>query len=152
MNSIDIVNVVSRWLHVSTAIVLVGGTVFIRFVLTPNAEQLPLAEHDRLRELVTANWRKFIRGGILLFLLTGFYNYLVVAVPQHHGDKTYHMLMGVKILAAFGVFFLAEALVGRAAVFAGLRQNRKVWLGVLIVMAFAIVAISSLLRVRGVPG
>ena len=119
MNSIDIVNVVSRWLHVSTAIVLVGGTVFIRFVLTPNAEQLPQAEHDRLRELVTANWRKFVRGGILLFLLTGFYNYLVVAVPQHHGDKTYHMLMGVKILAAFGVFFLAEALVGRAAVFAG---------------------------------
>jgi uncharacterized membrane protein len=151
MELIDIVNVVSRWLHVSTAIVLVGGTVFIRFVLTPNAEQLPPAEHDRLRELVTATWRKIVRAGILLFLLTGFYNYLVVALPQHAHDGRYHMLMGIKILAAFGVFFLAEALVGRATAFVGLRQNRKMWLAVLIVLAFAIVAISSLLRVRGVP-
>ncbi len=145
------INVASRWIHVSTAIVLIGGTVFIRYVLTPSAEQLPQTEHDRLRELVTGTWRKFVRGGILLFLLTGFYNYLVVAMPQHVHDKRYHMLMGIKILAAFGVFFLAEALVGRSAAFAPLRQKRKTWLMVLIVVAFAIVAISSLLRVRGVP-
>jgi uncharacterized membrane protein len=151
MELMQIINVASRWLHVSTAIVLVGGTVFIRFVLTPNAEQLPPADHDRLRELVTATWRKVVRAGILLFLLTGFYNYLVVALPQHEHDKRYHMLMGIKILAAFGVFFLAEALVGRAAAFSRLRDNRKMWLLVLIILAFAIVAISSLLRVRGVP-
>jgi uncharacterized membrane protein len=151
MELIDIVNVTSRWLHVSTAIVVLGGTVFLRFVLTPSAERLPQTEHDRLRELITATWRKVVRGGILLFLLTGFYNYLIVAVPNHHGDKLYHMLMGIKILAALGVFFLAEALVGRAAPFAPLRQERKRWLLVLIVLAFAIVAISSLLRVRGVP-
>jgi uncharacterized membrane protein len=151
MELMDIVNVTSRWLHVSTAIVVVGGTVFIRFVLTPSAEQLPQTEHDRLRELVTAKWRKVVRVGIVLFLLTGFYNYLVVALPQHQHDKRYHMLMGIKIVAAFGVFFLAEALLGRSAALASLRQNRKTWLLVLIVLAFAIVAISSFLRVRGVP-
>jgi hypothetical protein len=145
------VNVASRWIHVSTAIVLIGGTVFMRYVLTPSAEQLSQAEHDRLRELVMGTWRKVVRGGILLFLLTGFYNYLVVALPQHVHDKQYHILMGIKILAAFGVFFLAEALVGRSAALAPLRQKRKTWLLVLIVVAFAIVAISSLLRVRGVP-
>jgi hypothetical protein len=152
MELTEIVNVASRWLHVSTAIVLVGGTVFIRFVLTPSGEQLPQTEHDRLRELVTATWRKVVRAGIVLFLVTGLYNYLVVALPQHQQDKRYHMLMGIKILAALGVFFLAEALVGRSAAFAGLRQNRKAWLSVLVVLAFAIVAISSFLRVRGVPG
>ena len=151
MESIDLVNYASRWLHVSTAIVLVGGTVFIRFVMTPSAEQLPQSEHDRLRELVTATWRKFVRAGILLFLLTGFYNYIAVAAPKHHGDGLYHALMGTKILLAFGVFFLAEALVGRSAVFAPLREKRKVWLMVLILVAFVIVAISSVLRVRGVP-
>jgi hypothetical protein len=145
------VNVASRWIHVSTAIVLIGGTVFMRYVLTPSAEQLSQPEHDRLRELVMATWRKVVRGGILLFLLTGFYNYLAVALPQHPHDKQYHMLMGIKILAAFGVFFLAEALVGRSAALAPMREKRKTWLLVLIVLAFAIVAISSLLRVRGVP-
>jgi uncharacterized membrane protein len=151
MEFIDLVNYASRWLHVSTAIVLVGGTVFIRFVMTPSAEQLTQSEHDRLRELVTATWRKFVRAGILLFLLTGFYNYIAVAAPKHHGDGLYHALMGTKILLAFGVFFLAEALVGRSAVFAPLREKRKVWLMVLILVAFVIVAISSVLRVRGVP-
>jgi hypothetical protein len=145
------VNAASRWIHVSTAIVLIGGTVFMRYVLTPSAEQISPAEHDRLRELVMATWRKVVRGGILLFLLTGFYNYLAVALPQHPHDKQYHMLMGIKILAAFGVFFLAEALVGRSAALAPMRQKRKTWLLVLIVVAFTIVAISSLLRVRGVP-
>jgi uncharacterized membrane protein len=151
MELMDFVNFTSRWLHVSTAIVMVGGTAFIRFVLFPNAEQLPQAEHDRLRELVTATWRKVLRGGIVLFLVTGFYNYLVVAVPKHHGDGLYHALMGIKILLALGVFFLAEALVGRSKAFEGLRQARKTWLLVLLVVAFAIVAISSLLRVRAWP-
>ena len=151
MQLIDLVNSASRWLHVSTAIVLVGGIVFIRFVLNPNAEQLPPNEHDRLRELVTASWRKFVRAGILLFLLTGFYNYIAVAAPKHHGDGLYHALMGIKIILAFGVFFLAEALVGRSAAFARLREQRKMWLMALIVVAFVIVAISSVLRVRGVP-
>jgi len=150
MQLIDLVNYASRWLHISTAIVLVGGMVFIRFVLNPNAEQLPPSEHDRLRELVTAGWRKFVRAGILLFLLTGFYNYIAVAAPKHHGDGLYHALMGTKIILAFGVFFLAEALVGRSAAFARLREQRKMWLMVLILVAFVIVAISSVLRVRGV--
>jgi uncharacterized membrane protein len=148
MELLDLANFTSRWLHVSTAIVMVGGTVFIRFVLFPNAEKLPQAEHDRLRELVTATWRKVVRGGIVLFLLTGLYNYIVVAIPKHHGDGLYHGLMGIKILLALGVFFLAEALVGRSKAFEGLRQARKTWLLVLLVLAFAIVAISSLLRVR----
>jgi uncharacterized membrane protein len=149
MNPFD---VASRWLHVSTAIVIVGGTVFLRFILSPSAEQLPQPDHDRLRELVTAGWRKVVRAGIVLFLLTGFYNYLVVAVPKHKGDGLYHALMGIKILTALAVFFLAEALVGRAKPFEGLRAARKNWLVVLLVLAFFIVAISSLLRVRGVPG
>jgi uncharacterized membrane protein len=151
MDLIDLVNVTSRWLHISTAIVLVGGTAFIRFVLTPSAEQLPAPEHDRLRDLVTSTWRKVVRAGIVLFLVTGFYNYVAIAIPKHHGDKLYHMLMGIKILGALVVFFLAEALVGRSAAFASLRQHRKTWLLVLIVLAFAIVAISSLLRVKFSP-
>jgi hypothetical protein len=40
--------------------------------------------------------------------------------------------------------------VGRSAAFATLRAKRKLWLMVLILLAFVIVAISSVLRVRGV--
>jgi len=150
MDSIEILNVASRWVHIATAIVVLGGTVFIRFVLLPAAEQLPQAEHDRLRGLVVSRWKKVVMGGIALFLASGFYNYLVVAIPKHHGDKVYHALMGVKIITAFVVFFLASVLVGRSARFESLRRDRKKWLLVLIALAFAIVLISSFLKVTRV--
>jgi uncharacterized membrane protein len=150
MNAIEILCIVSRWIHIGTAIVVVGGTVFLRFVLLPAAESLPPAEHDQLRAAVMGRWKKFVTIGIGLFLLSGFFNYIVVSVPKHHGDKTYHMLMGIKILLAFIVFFFASVLVGRSPRFEPMRQARKKWLLVVLTLAAAIIAISGFLRVTGV--
>jgi uncharacterized membrane protein len=144
-------DILSRWLHIATAIVVVGGTVFFRFVLMPAAEHLPQAEHDQLREQLVRRWRKIVGAGIGLFLLTGFYNYLAVGVPQHRHNAAYHALMGVKIILAFLVFFLASVLVGRSARFEKVRRERKRWLLVLLVMAFVIVWISSTLKIA-LPG
>ena len=114
MDSIEILNVASRWLHIATAIVILGGTVFMRFVLLPAAETLPPAEHEALRGKVMARWKKFVMGGIALFLLSGFYNYLGCLRSQAQRRRAYHGLMGTKIILAFIVFFLASVLVGRS--------------------------------------
>lgn len=140
-------DVLSRILHVGTAIVLVGGTVFMRFVLLPAADKLSPETHETLRTAVVRVWKIFVHVGVVLFLLTGFYNYQVVMIPGHRGDSTYHVLMGIKILLALVVFFLAEVLVGRAAAFEKMRQNRKTWLAVIILLAAIIVAISGYLKV-----
>src|ERR1700728_4877480 len=124
MSAVEILNILSRWIHIGTAIVIVGGTVFLRFVLLPVAEGLPQAEHDQLRAGVMGRWKKFVMVGITLFLLSGFFNYLVVSVPKHRGDKTYHMLMGIKIVLALIVFFFASVLVGRSPRFEPMRQAR----------------------------
>ena len=149
MEDLTALNVLFRWLHVGTAIVVVGGSVFLRFVLMPAAEQLPDAEHDSLRQRVMGRWKKFVMIGIGLFLVSGFYNYMVVAIPNHKGDtlKLYHPLIGTKILLALAVFFLASALTGRAAAFEGIRKNSKLWLLVMIVLAAIIVAISAVLKI-----
>jgi uncharacterized membrane protein len=150
MDPLELLNIASRWVHIATAIVILGGTVFMRFVLLPAAEPLPPAEHDALRARLTARWKKFVMIGIALFLLSGFYNYLAVSVPKHHGDKTYHAWMGIKIIIAFGVFFLASVLVGRSARFEPMRRDRKKWLLVVIVLSFIVVLIASYLKVSGV--
>lgn len=149
----DWIAIVSRWTHVGTAIVLVGGTVFLRFVLSPAAAQLSDDAHAKLRELVIGKWKKFVHAGILLFLVSGFYNYLVVQAPAHKGDKLYHPLMGTKILLAFGMFFIASALVGRSKTFEGMRKNMKMWQTVLVVLAAIIVGISGFAKValKGKP-
>ena len=141
------VYVLSRWVHVGTAIVVLGGAVFLRYVLLPAAAPLPEAEHLALRERLMGRWRKFIGIGIGLLLLSGFYNYLVVALPGHKGDGLYHGLIGTKIILAFVVFFLASALGGRAKAFAGLRENSRAWLAVTIALGAIIVAISGYLKV-----
>lgn len=147
----DWIAFVSRLTHIGTAIVLVGGSCFLRFVLSPAAAQLPDSEHAKLKELVLARWKKFIHGGIALFLLSGFYNYLIVQAPLHKGDKLYHPLIGTKILLALAIFFIASALVGKSKSLEGMRRNSKLWQSVVIVLATLVVGISGYAKVRGVP-
>ncbi len=131
-----------------TAIVVLGGSVFMRFVLMPAASELPDDVHNALRERVRGRWRKFVGAGILLFLVSGFYNYMAaIGTPRVDASKLYHPLMGVKILLSLGVFFLASALTGRAQALQGIRQNAKRWLTVTVVLAVVVVAIAGYLKV-----
>jgi uncharacterized membrane protein len=145
--------IASRWIHVGTAVVLVGGLVFLRFVLGPAAAQLPEEAHAKLKELVLARWKKFVHVGIVLFLVSGLYNFVVIGIPSHRGaDKgLYHGLMGTKILLALVVFFLSSALIGRSKAFAGMRANPKLWQGIIIALAALIIGISGFAKVALKP-
>lgn len=147
MESLLPLDILSRWVHVGTAVVVLGGSCFLRFVLMPAAASLPEAEHEALRERLMKTWKRVVHGGIALFLLSGFYNYLVVSVPKHKGDGLYHALMGTKILLALAVFVLASALVGRSKAFAGIRRDGRRWLAITVLLGFAIVCISGFLKI-----
>jgi uncharacterized membrane protein len=147
MDSAQLVEVLSRWIHVGAAIVLLGGSTFIRFILLPEAERLPTEQHDQLRQGILVRWKRFVMAGITLLLVTGFYNYL----SRESFPPRYHMLMGIKILLALGVFFLGSALTGRSAGLAAIRQNARTWLLVLIVLATLVVAIAGYLKVAMPP-
>lgn len=145
-----LLDILSRWIHVGTVIVLVGGSVFMRSVLMPAAAQLPDEPHQQLRGAVLDRWRKIVGMGIGLILLSGFYNYYR-GMKVHSGQPLYHALVGTKMLLAFAVFFLASALTGRAAKFEPIRQNSRKWLGVLIALSMLIVAISGYVKVAIKP-
>ena len=147
MENLSALDVLSRIAHVATAIVLVGGTVFMRFVLMPAAKELPEAEHDQLRQRLMARWKRVVHGGIALLLLSGLYNYMQ-QIPKHKGDGLYHALLGTKMLLAVAVFFIASALVGRSAAFEKMRQNRAKWMGVIVLFSALIVVISGFVKVR----
>ena len=143
------VDVLSRVVHVGTAITLVGGSAFMLLVLLPAASRLSDEAHDQLAASVGSRWKRFVHVGILLFLVSGFYNY-VRAIPLHRGDGLYHALLGTKMLIALVVFFFAAALVGRSEKLAAIRANRGKWLKVLVFLAAVIVVISGFVKVRGV--
>jgi hypothetical protein len=120
----------------------------------PAARNIADAERTSLHEGVMGRWRKIVGAAILLLLLTGFYNYLAVNVPLQRESPTrgmYHALMGTKILLSLGVFFLASALTGRAKAFEKMRQNRRTWMVVTVLLGASVVAIASYLRVAAWP-
>jgi uncharacterized membrane protein len=148
-----ITDFLSRWIHVGAAIVMLGGSVYLRWVVMPAAMELPEAELIPFRERLKSRARKIIMVGILLLLLTGFYNYVMVGAPSHTGENkgVYHALMGVKMLLALGLFFLASVLAGRSAKFEGLREKSPRWLTILVLLGALVVAIGSYLKVAVPP-
>lgn len=146
----DPIVTLSRCLHVLGAIVLLGGAIFTRYVLMPAASQLPEGEHDQLKRGIAKRWKPFLHGGITIVLLSGFYNYWIAMGP-HKGDGKYHMLMGIKILLAMVVFFIASVLPGRIPAFEGMRRNARTWLTITILCATVVVAIAGFLKVRPIP-
>jgi uncharacterized membrane protein len=143
----------SRILHVTTAVIIVGGSFFLRFVLMPVATSVLADEtHQQLRNSITGKWKKFVHAGIGVFLISGGFNYYRTLVSGiHRGDSLYHALLGVKILLAMAVFFLSSVIVGRSATFEGLRKESRKWLAVNLFLALVIIALSGFLKVRGTP-
>ena len=144
------IDVLSRIVHLGTVIALIGGSVFTLLVLMPSARQLADETHDQLAAAVQSRWKRFVHIGVTLILVSGLYNY-VQAVPNHKGDSLYHALLGIKMLLALVVFFIAAALVGRSPALESIRQNRVRSLSLVVLLATIIVAISGFVKIRGIP-
>ena len=137
-------SLISRWAHIGCAIVLTGGSAFIWLVLQPLLKDENPDLHDRIRN----RWKRFVHPGVLIFLISGIYNY-VQALPGHKGDSLYHALVGTKILLALVVFVLACILVGGKPATQKIRDNARQWLGVTLLLAIAIIGISGFVKLRG---
>lgn len=137
---------IMRWLHVLGAVMLLGAGIFMRFVLMPSASTLPAEQHDQLRAAVRSRWSKFVHVLVVVLLVTGFYNYLVANKGAHSGQGQYHMLMGIKILLAFGVFFLASILAGKTSLAQKFQANGKLWMLVTVALGVTIVLIAGYLK------
>ena len=143
----DWLAIVFRWLHMLAAITAVGGTFFMRFALVPSVPVLSDDQRKALHEQVRSRWVKFVMGAILFLLVSGFYNFFrrLNTLPADY-KGLYHALFGVKFLLALTIFFIASALMGRAAALAGIRQKAKFWLTVNVVLAVIVVCLSGVLR------
>ncbi len=144
--SVNVVALLSRWLHIFGAIFLMGGAFYMRAVLIPSAaEALDEETHQKLRGSILGRWRKWIMILSLVLILSGLYNFML-GIADHRDQPTYHMLFGIKFLLAIAVFGLASMLAGRKSISQKLQQNSKLWLGVTLAMGAAIVMIAGYMK------
>ena len=139
---------VFRWLHVIPAMILMGGTIFLRCSLVPAAAAVD--NSDDLREAVRKRWARLVMLSVLFLLISGLYNFHQKAV-NFKMDGMYLALLGIKILLALGVFYLVAVVSGRSNTAKRFREKEIFWLNVLVAMMVAIVCIAGYFKVVPIP-
>ncbi len=136
-----------RWIHVGTAIVVVGGLVYYLLVFVPIANRILSAEErERLRIPLMRRWKMYIHPPVVLFLISGLYNYVYVTSGQHEGQGLYHALFGLKFLLSLGTFALAITMTSTMAWSERFRKNQALWT-VLLLLASTVVLIGGYMKV-----
>ncbi len=143
-----------RWMHILAAMAAVGGPMFLSWALLPAAAELPDEAHRQLREAVRRRWARVVMIAITFLLISGLYNLITFEKASHdwgpewHNgpSRLYHVLLGVKLLLALAIFFLASALVGRTPALARFRQDARFWVAVNLTLGILLVCVAGQMR------
>ncbi len=133
----------AQWIHVSAAVIGVGGIAFYLFVLRPSLETL----EDEPRALLTGTAHKrfcwIIWSAILLLTASGIYN---VHLVWYVAWGRYWEFLALKIGLALIVFAIAFCLTVPLGIFERFRSRRDLWLSIAFGLAIAVILISAYLR------
>ncbi len=139
----NLVPIVSRVVHILSAIILVGGLFYIRTILSPAGADACFAGRR-------AVWAKWVGFASALLIASGLFNFMaIISESKAAGEKlvpTYHVLFGIKFLAALLLMFVASILAGRTTLADRFRANMKLWLNLGWLASVAIVVLAAILR------
>jgi uncharacterized membrane protein len=152
----DWLPLISRWLHILSAMAAVGGPMFIRLAMVPAVATLSEIDRKQLHEQLRRRWSKVVMAAITFLIVSGFYNFIMFRNaaldwgPEwqsgSHNMRLYQMLFGIKVVLALAIFFIASVLVGRSEALAKFRENLRFWITINLLLGILIVCISGQLR------
>jgi len=140
----DVVPILSRVLHILSAVILVGGLFYIRTILAPSGIEACFGGRR-------AVWAKWVGMATAFLLISGIYNFiLIVRASKLEGavalPPAYHALFGIKFLLALVVMFVAAILAGKTEAAERFRSKMPMWLNVGWFSALAIIVLGAILR------
>ena len=139
---------VMQWLHVLAAVLAVGGVFFMRFMLCPALKKLPPEQEGAKTQILQSVARVFkivIHIAIAVLILTGLHR-LFKILPLIKGWSEYHMLLGIKIVFALVLFFVAIMLTVPGQQPNYFQRNRDKWLLFNFILGALIILLSATLR------
>ncbi|MEN0110430.1 MAG: hypothetical protein AAF805_06865 [Planctomycetota bacterium] len=139
------IGLLSRVTHTVCGATIVGGLLYLRFVLAPSAS----ASNDKETALFAGRrraWAGCVAACSTLLLVSGTYNLIAYTRAYENLPKAYHSLFGVKFLLALGVMLIAALLAGKTNLAARMRGGMRGWLSLAIVLAIGVHATGAVLR------
>jgi len=134
-----------QWIHVTAAVIGVGGIGFVLVVLLPSMRVLNAEQRDLFLRTVMGRFRWVSWSVILLLLGSGLYNIHLRAWEVPWG--TYWKMLTLKIVLAFFVFSISLMLTLPLRAFDRFRARRETWLVVGFCLALTVILISAYLRI-----
>ena len=147
MDSELLVPLIVRWIHIVSAVFAVGGILFYYFIyMVVAAKALTTESAAGLRFAIMKRWKPLLHPTIVIFLITGFYTYLVETRFIHEGQPLYHALIGVKFLLAIFVFALFIIMSSTLNWSAKFRDKKSMWL-LLVLLSLSVILIGGVLGI-----
>jgi uncharacterized membrane protein len=132
-----------QWVHLSAAVVGVGGMAFILLVLFPSARVLNDEQRAGLLKAVLGRFRWVSWSVIALLLASGLYNVKLVWLAPW---GPYWTFLSLKIILALGVFAIVLSLTIPLKIFDWFKRRRKHWMYTAFGLAMIVILISAYLR------
>lgn len=144
----EFVDLVLRWVHILSAILLVGGAFFWKFVWQPTAASLSEQVRQEAFEGLRSRWAMLVHVGITLLLVTGLLNAVRIIRAYRFPDTPYDILVAIKLVLALILSYIAMRLAGRSEGAKRFRANGT-WLTVNVVLATLIVCLAGYMKSVG---
>lgn len=136
-----------RWVHILSAITLVGGVFFMKFALLPGLASLDAEQRTVTAAAVRKFWSKWVMASTGFLLISGIINVVrIIGTYGSNFEGPYHPMLGVKMLLAFAIFGLTAVLSGRSSTAEKLRQKESTWLSVNVLLAIAVVCVAGYMK------
>jgi uncharacterized membrane protein len=133
-----------QWIHVSSAVLGVGGMAFLYIVLLPSMGSLNPDQRESLLKAVLGKFRWVSWSVIFLLFVSGLYN-----VRQYYWEVPWGrawLMLTIKIVLALVVFAIALAISLPLKFLNWFRARRQMWLAIALSVAMIVILISAYLR------
>jgi hypothetical protein len=121
----NMISLISRWMHILPAVVMVGGAIFTQLVLCPSLDGND--PENAVKQQVKRKWSKVIMICASLLLLSGLYNTMTIIRAEEPPEGMYHGLLGLKIILVFSIFYISSMLAGKSDAALKFQEKEAMW-------------------------
>jgi uncharacterized membrane protein len=133
-------------MHILAAVVLLGGTFFLRFALLPAVESLTSDTRQSFQAAWRRRWAMLVMMTSALLLISGLTNFILINRQYEFAGGMYHGLLGIKFLLALAIFWVSAVLSGRSALADKFRERMSFWLNLNVVLAILLVCVAGWMK------
>jgi len=103
----DVLPILFRFLHIISAVTLVGGVLAWVYGFLPGLTALSADVRAKVENAAAAAWRPLVLSSIVGLLVSGSWNFATNFLHREGLNRAWHPVFGVKILLVLHVFAVA---------------------------------------------